>query len=107
MTEANDEISPRLGFPELPVVLWPERSELDDIDEQSGLHWKTRTLVTWAAGRTFIWVDDETTDTDRAWVLTNHPGDARLLTVDPERGLTPPDYATLHEWLSAVSPTAG
>ncbi len=32
------------------------------------MHWKTRRLVQWAAGRRFVWADDEITDTDRMWV---------------------------------------
>ncbi|MGW6278854.1 HAD domain-containing protein [Kribbella sp. NPDC055071] len=103
MTEANDDISPILGFPQLPVVIWPERSSQDDQDEQAGLHWKTRALVTWAAGRPFIWVDDETTDADRAWVQTHHPAQALVHTVAPEVGLTPADFTTLREWLTTVS----
>lgn len=42
--------------PELPVVDWPDESEAD---EPAALHWKTRALVDWAAGRPFAWVDDE------------------------------------------------
>jgi hypothetical protein len=71
MNDANECISPRIGLPLLPVVIWPEPSDTDDQDERDGLHWKTRTLVDWAAGRAFAWVDDEITNPDRAWV--SHP----------------------------------
>jgi HAD domain in Swiss Army Knife RNA repair proteins len=61
MTEANKVVAPRLGLPVLPVIIWP------DSDEQSepGVHWKTVFLTQWAAGRPFVWLDDETTDADR------------------------------------------
>jgi hypothetical protein len=61
MGEANEVVAPRLGLPELPVVQWPEP------DDQTipGLHWKTTFLIAWAAGRPFVWLDDETTEADR------------------------------------------
>ncbi|MEY9969610.1 hypothetical protein ABIA33_007699 [Streptacidiphilus sp. MAP12-16] len=49
MADANECISPRLGRPELPVVIWPEPSENDQGDERAGLHWKTHALVGWAS----------------------------------------------------------
>jgi hypothetical protein len=102
MTDANDTISPRIGLPELAVVIWPEPSELDEQDERSGLHWKTRAIVDWAAGLTFIWIDDEISDADRAWVLSHHRGQALLHSVDPQIGLTQPDFITLRGWLDRV-----
>jgi hypothetical protein len=39
------KISPLLGLPVLPVVVWPDGPEPTD-----GRHWKTATLVAWAAG---------------------------------------------------------
>jgi len=97
--EANESIAPRLGLPPSAVVTWPEPTTAeDDHDERNGLHWKTRTLVTWAANRPFAWVDDEITPADRAWVAAHHRGPALLHRVDPRRGLTDTDYATLGEW---------
>lgn len=63
--EANEVVAPRLGLPELRVVAWPDPSDEVERDVRAGLHWKTRTLVRWAAGRPFAWVDDEITDRDR------------------------------------------
>ncbi len=99
MTDANECIAPLIGLPPLVVVVWPEPSSTDEQDERNGLHWKTRALVDWAAGRPFAWVDDEITNTDRAWVSENHRGDALLHRVDPRHGLADADYATLNEWL--------
>jgi hypothetical protein len=48
MSDANECIAPWLGLSELPVVIWPESP---DEDEKDGLHWKTRDLLGWAAGR--------------------------------------------------------
>ncbi|SEO85887.1 hypothetical protein SAMN05216267_10487 [Actinacidiphila rubida] len=94
--DANLLITPLLGLPELPVVCWPDLS-----DEQIplGLHWKTRTLLGWSAGRPFVWVDDEITATDRAWVAARHPARALLHRVDPRHGLTDRDFAVLEAWL--------
>ncbi|MEU5217318.1 HAD domain-containing protein [Streptomyces sp. NPDC020807] len=101
-TDANDCIAPRIGLPPLNVVTWPDPSdhdELEESDRRNGLHWKTRPLVEWAAGRPFVWVDDEITDTDRAWVTAHHPAPALLHRVDPRRGLTDDDYSALDAWL--------
>jgi hypothetical protein len=101
--EANTEIAPRIGLPTLPVVNWPESSEEHDRQDQwFGLCWKTRTLVNWAAGRSFAWVDDEITDADRDWVSTHHHGQALLHHVQSFRGLTDEDYAALDKWLQAA-----
>ena len=56
-------------------------------------------LVEVAAGRPFIWVDDEITDRDRAWVAAHHGGPALLHRVDPTIGLTDKDFAVLDDWL--------
>lgn len=99
MADANDFIAPRIGLPQLALVPWPEQAEVDEQDERAGLHWKTRALVDRAAGRSFVWVDDEITEVDRAWVSAHHRGDALLHRVDPRYGLTEADYATLDDWL--------
>ncbi|MEV0111609.1 HAD domain-containing protein [Nocardia sp. NPDC050799] len=101
--EANDELGPRLGLPRLPVVRWPESSaEYEREDRWFGLCWKTRTLVDWAAGRPFAWVDDEITDADRTWVATQHRGPALLRHVEPFRGLSGEHFAALDHWLRAT-----
>lgn len=107
MADANECISPRIGLPQLPVVIWPEPHDVDEQDERDRMHWKTRALVAWAAGRAFAWVDDEITDTDRTWVSVHHPGHALLHRVDPRQGLTTADYAALSEWLRGTPQHAG
>jgi HAD domain in Swiss Army Knife RNA repair proteins len=100
--EANAEMAPRLGLPSLPVVHWPEPSAEHECEDQwFGLHWKTRTLVEWADGRPFIWVDDEVTDADREWVSTHHHGRALLHHVAPSRGLIVEDITVIDHWLRA------
>lgn len=102
--EANIEIAPRIGLPQLPVVNWPASSdEREREDEWLGLHWKTRALVDWAAGRPFAWVDDEVGGADRDWVSTHHPSQALLHHVEASRGLGDKDFAALDEWLRAIS----
>jgi hypothetical protein len=70
--DANDVISPLLGLPQLPVVDLDEPQI--DVAECYQLNSKTETLVAVAvaAGRPFIWIDDELTGTDRTWVAENH-----------------------------------
>ncbi|MEV8518155.1 HAD domain-containing protein [Dactylosporangium sp. NPDC051484] len=95
MAEANEVISPRLGLPVLPIVAWPDA----DDSPAHGLHWKTVSITRWAAGRPFVWLDDEITDTDQRWVATNHPRPALLHHVDPCLGLSDADFATVRQWL--------
>lgn len=106
MDDANETIAPRIGLPQLAVVIWPEPTDTDEQDERNGLHWKTRALVDWAAGRPFAWVDDEITNTDRAWVSAHHAGHALLHRVDPRQGLTDADYAALMDWLHRIQDTS-
>jgi hypothetical protein len=95
--DANDVISPLLGLPQLPVV------DLDepriDVSECSQLNWKTETLVAVAAGRPFVWIDDEITGTHRTLVAENHPGSALLFRIDAHFGLTEADLAAVERWL--------
>ncbi|MFJ1931410.1 HAD domain-containing protein [Kitasatospora sp. NPDC088160] len=98
MSDANECLSPRLGLPQLPIVDWP----VAEGDEPAGLHGKTRALVARAAGRPFVWVDDEITATDRRWIAAHSPAPALLHRVDPQRGLTAADFATLDAWLRAL-----
>ncbi|GIH02193.1 hypothetical protein Rhe02_02600 [Rhizocola hellebori] len=93
LEDANDAISPVLGLPRLPVVAW------HDVPED-GLHWKTRDIVAWAAGRAFVWIDDELTDVDRDWVGAFHPGPALLHRVDSAVGLTRDDAEIIESWLT-------
>ncbi|MEU1298971.1 HAD domain-containing protein [Streptomyces shenzhenensis] len=98
MDDANTCVSPWLGLPPLPVVEWP------DEDEPSALlHWKTRPLVDWADGRPFVWVDDEITEADRAWVAARHPAPALLHRVEHRYGITDADLVALGEWLNTAT----
>ncbi|MFI6263061.1 HAD domain-containing protein [Micromonospora sp. NPDC051006] len=97
MVGANEVISPRLGLPDLPVVEWPD----GDGDPPHGLHWKIIVLTRWAAGRPFVWLDDEITVADRLWIATHHPGRALPQRVDPYVGLTDADFSAVREWLES------
>lgn len=100
LEDANAEIASALGLPDLPVVRWPEPTVAHEREDQwFGLCWKTRTVVDWADGRPFAWVDDEVTDADRGWVSAHHPGPALLRSIDASRGLRDQDFAALDAWL--------
>ncbi|MDN3028752.1 HAD domain-containing protein [Streptomyces sp. S.PB5] len=97
--DANDLLAPWLGLPPLPTVDWPDPPP----DEEGVRHWKTRSLVEWAAGRPFVWVDDEIGAVDRAWVAAHHPAPALLHRVDHRYGLTDADFMVVREWLGGGS----
>ena len=96
----NERIAPWIGLPELPVVVFPPD---DEQDERIGLHYKTRSLINWAEGLRFAWVDDEIDGGRRpgmgTWRLS-HPGPALLYRVEPHLGLTEADYAAISEWIT-------
>ncbi|GAA2384467.1 hypothetical protein GCM10010170_093800 [Dactylosporangium salmoneum] len=94
---ANEVIAPRLGLPAIPVVEWPGE---DDEPPAPGVHWKTAGLARWAAGRPFVWLDDEIGDADRRWVAAHHPGPALLHRVDPAAGLSGADVGAVRQWLA-------
>ncbi|MDG6107178.1 hypothetical protein Daura_32585 [Dactylosporangium aurantiacum] len=94
--DANEVLGPLLDLPVLPVVDWP------DEDAAGPVHWKTRGLLAWAAGRPFVWVDDEIGAADRDWVAAHHPGPALLHAVDPGRGLTRDDVTVIARWLTSL-----
>lgn len=98
MHDANEVIAPLLGLPRLPVADLPEAPLEDPVGI---LHWKTAALVAAADGRRFVWVDDEISDIDRAWVAAHHGGSALLHRVDPRSGLTEVDLAQVGDWLKA------
>jgi hypothetical protein len=98
MADANDLVAPRLGLPRLPVVDFPDD---DDDEPERGVHWKTALLTRWAAGHTFVWLDDEITGADQHWVRAHHPGRALLHRVDPLVGLAEVDFASVRQWLAA------
>jgi hypothetical protein len=82
------------------LVDWPDPAE-EGNGAGGRLHWKTRPLVAWAAGRPFVWVDDEIGDADRDWVSAHHPGRALLQRVDHRYGITDADLAAMEAWLAA------
>ncbi|MET8778955.1 HAD domain-containing protein [Nocardia sp. NPDC004654] len=102
MHDANRFVGPILGLPTLTVMDWPDSPD-DRIDEWFGLHWKTRALVERAAGRSFIWIDDEISASDREWIAEHHSGRALLHHVDPRTGLRPNDFDIIAAWLSSAS----
>lgn len=96
MEEANEAIGPLLALPELPVADLPAWDD-DFVDDR--LCWKTRALVNLAAGRTFVWLDDEPTADDEEYVAAHHPAQALLYRTDPEIGLTGADFDAVAAWL--------
>ncbi|GIE28272.1 hypothetical protein Ait01nite_013170 [Actinoplanes italicus] len=95
MDTANELLAPRLGLPRLPVVAFGD----DDNTSHGGLHWKTATIIDWARGRPFVWLDDELTGTDRHFIADHHPGPALAHRVDGHLGLTGEDYRQVAAWL--------
>lgn len=103
--EANEWIAPHIGLPSLPVIEWPDGAQRLRTD---GVFWKTEHVVKWAAGRPFVWIDDDFNDTDRAYVAEHHDGPALLHWVSPRKGLLDNDFEALAAWADGLAaPAAG
>lgn len=97
--EANRLIAPGISLgSELEVVVWAKRNSADD----SHVYFKTPQLVEHAAGRPFVWFDDEITQPDRDYVRNRHSGHALLQQIHPAVGLRYSDLAdaedAVDEW---------
>ncbi|MGX1270834.1 HAD domain-containing protein [Streptomyces phaeoluteigriseus] len=99
--DANTVVGPRLGLPPLPVL----DLDPDDGPPVPGVHWKTRPVLSRAAGRPFVWLDDEITPADREYAAARHPAPALLHRVDPRRGLTRRDFEAVEAWLLRLALT--
>ncbi|MEY9958806.1 hypothetical protein [Streptacidiphilus sp. MAP5-52] len=97
--EANTYVSPVLGLPELPFIAWPSPRSAP----AGGVFWKTPSVVEWAVGRPFCWLDDDVTEADADWVAANHAGAALLRRIDPSVGLLPDDISAVAEWAAALT----
>ncbi|WTW99177.1 hypothetical protein OG216_40140 [Streptomycetaceae bacterium NBC_01309] len=107
--DANEFIAPVLGLPQLSVITWPDTPDYraggtaaQRTPGPGGEFWKTVHLVTHAAGRPFVWLDDEITDLDEAYVRTHHGGRALLHRVDPQRGLQEADFEAVAAFAAAL-----
>ena len=72
-------------------------------DEAAELSWKTRGLCALAAGRPFVWLDDEVTEVDREWIAAHHPGTALVHRVDSGAGLLDADLDVVEKWLDVLA----
>lgn len=103
--DANEWIGWRIGLPRelnLPVIEFGDQY----VTRPDGTYVKTWRVVEYAAGRPFVWVDDQITDIDRAYVDRHHDGPALLHCVDPRKGLTDADFAVLADWAAGLTTDA-
>lgn len=98
--EANEWIGPHLGLPKLPVVEFDKTWRLPT--RSDGTYFKTHTIVRYAAGRPFAWIDDEISKYDIEFVEDVHPAPALLRRISPRDGLLPRDFEALADWALTV-----
>lgn len=94
--QANTDIGPKIGLPDLPVV--PFGKLLPDKPPEAGLYWKTAVVNAYAYNRPFAWVDDEITVKDSLWLMRWHTDPFLLQHIDPAVGLTDGHFRELREW---------
>lgn len=66
------------------------------------LHSKTETLLKYAEGRPFVWIDDESTERDVEWLKAHADQEHLVLTVSPRTGLTDEHFALLKDWIESL-----
>lgn len=97
--EANEFIGPRIGLPEMPVVVFGFNGE----------RWKFRPVLEYAQGRPLAWFDDdfEVQHDHRDWFLGER-GDAPTLLhlVDPHHGLRDRDFDAVAQWATGLTRAA-
>jgi hypothetical protein len=106
---ANTEIAPLVGLLELPVVVFDidyGRVRDDAILHGVGhrLHWKSPKVFEYAAGRPFLWFDDELSDFDERFFAEAHlPIPFALRRIDPSVGLTAEDIVEARAWAESIA----
>lgn len=99
--DANTMIGPRIGLPELPVITFPKTLT----DHDARVYFKTPTVVEYATGRPFAWIDDEVSTWDSTYVEKHHDGPSNLMFVDPVTGLTNEHFNALTDWADTLTAT--
>ncbi|MEV4436574.1 hypothetical protein [Streptomyces sp. NPDC049585] len=100
MGDANRWVGSALGLPVLPFVDFGDALMRERPD---GVHWKSAPLVAHADGRPFVWVDDEQSEADHAYITTTHPAQALLHHVNPRIGLRHDDFTTLAGFIATLN----
>lgn len=109
--EANRLLAPILDLPELPVIEWPAGAKewIWRTPQHLG-SWKTKHIAEWldknAPGAPWVWVDDDLTKHDRAWLREHYGHDKKedppvpywLFRVEPRHGLREQDFLDLRTW---------
>lgn len=97
--EANEWIGPHLGLPKLDFVDWIDW----DIKNPEGLHPKTKRIISWMAENRpdsdFLWIDDEPTGTDKAYIDKNYENSGNIMKISPRIGLIDKDFKNIQNWV--------
>lgn len=107
--DANTHLSPLLGLPELPVI---DMTDAWGFSNVPMVHSKTpcvaKYLAEQAAGRPFVWFDDELSKHDRLWLKDQDDvGDFRLIQVGWRSGLSVKHILQAKQWfLDRLEPAA-
>jgi hypothetical protein len=100
--DANELISPLVGFPEdLPVVEWTYGA--NDWRSLDGKGWAVRQWVAEHPGHPYIWVDDEHLEVEKR--TFTGPDHALHVGPDPRRGLTTADLREIERALWSAQST--
>jgi hypothetical protein len=93
--DANAEIGPRIGLPELPVIV------VADHPGAPGVHPKTPPVAEYVERRPFVWFDDDLTAVDSRYLKAHEGvGEHLIVHVGPKKGLTSKHVEMAAAWLA-------
>ncbi|MER7063978.1 HAD domain-containing protein [Streptomyces albidoflavus] len=94
---ANTEIAPLVGLPELPVIEVGRPRQLPD----ANVLWKTPAVADYVNGRPFLWFDDDVDENDRAYLAAHdNVAEFLLIVTNGDDGLTTDHLEQARAWLS-------
>lgn len=99
---ANTWIAPKIGLGEKDVIDWIDW----DLKNPERLHPKTKRIVEWMnenrPNQPYIWIDDEPTGRDAAYLEKNSDSEAKIVRIPAKRGLIDADFAYLEFLISTL-----
>ena len=101
-SDANKQIGPKIGLPELPVI------DVLSGEDEPWVNAKVPPVADYVNGRPFVWLDDDLNDDDRAY-LAKHDGVGEFLIVDvaPRSGLSAYHVQQAADWLASLAAPSG
>jgi len=99
--DANTQIAPKVGLPELPVIEVDRNNTNWPVNPHADVLFKTPHVAAYVNRRPFVWLDDDLTEADEEYLREHdNVGDFLIIHVRPASGLTSAHLEQAAAWLS-------